>query len=380
MTELAFVVPGRLDQLTGGYLYDRHIIDGLRSCGHAVKVIELGPDDCETALAELADGTTAVIDGLALPKLEQAVVAEWRRLRLVALVHHPLAEETGLSRAAAERLIRLEAAALQHFRGVVCPSARTAAGVEAYGIPPERIVVIPPGTAKPDRPSRSRRGPVRSLLCVGSVIPRKGHRVLVAALARIRDLDWEMLCIGSLDRDPRNARSIRQMISAARLGRRITLAGEQPPPMVMRAYGAADVFVLPSLHEGYGMAFAEAMAHGLPIIATAAGAIPETVPREAGLLVPAGDTPALARALRRVIAQPALAMRLAAGSRAAGAHLPDWRETTQGWEQALDLLAIVPPRPSHRRSGHLKTGTSDAIWTHNDRANPRRTGNDEGWS
>ncbi|HJY48857.1 MAG TPA: glycosyltransferase family 1 protein, partial [Stellaceae bacterium] len=130
MTELVFVVPGRLDQLTGGYLYDRHIIDGLRSRGRIVKLIELTPNDRETALAELADGTTTVIDGLALPDLEQAVIAEWRRLRLVALIHHPLGEETGLSRAAAERLIRLEAVALQRFRGVVCPSARTAAAVQ----------------------------------------------------------------------------------------------------------------------------------------------------------------------------------------------------------------------------------------------------------
>jgi glycosyltransferase involved in cell wall biosynthesis len=183
------------------------------------------------------------------------------------------------------------------------------------------------------------------LLCVASLTPRKGHRVLVAALARIRDLDWEMRCIGSLDRDPRTARSIRQMISAARLGRRITLAGEQPPRMVMRAYRAADLFVLPSLHEGYGMAFAEAMAHGLPIVATAAGAIPETVPREAGLLVPAGDVSALARALRRVIAEPALAVRLAAGARASGGRLPDWRRSAERWEQALDLLAALHPDP-----------------------------------
>jgi glycosyltransferase involved in cell wall biosynthesis len=184
------------------------------------------------------------------------------------------------------------------------------------------------------------------LLCVASLIPRKGHRVLVAALARLRGLDWQMLCIGSLDRHPRTARSIRQMISAARLGRRITLAGEQPPRMVMRAYRAADLFVLPSLHEGYGMAFAEAMAHGLPIVATAAGAIPETVPREAGLLVRPGDAAGLARALWRVIADPALAVRLAAGSRAAGARLPDWRQATELWEQALDLPVILPPRPS----------------------------------
>ncbi|HEX3414399.1 MAG TPA: glycosyltransferase family 4 protein [Stellaceae bacterium] len=370
MTELVFVVPGRLDQLTGGYLYDRHVIDGLRSRGHPVRIIELASNDRETALAELADGATTVIDGLALPDLEQAVMAHSRRLRLVALVHHPLAEETGLSRAAAERLMRLEAAALQRFCGVVCPSPRTAAAVEAYGVRRDRIFVIPPGTAKPDRPLRSPRGPVRSLLCVASVIPRKGHRVLVAALARMRDLDWQMLCIGSLDRDPRTVRLIRQMISAARLGRRITLAGEQAPRMVMHAYRAADLFVLPSFHEGYGMAFAEAMAHGLPIIATAAGAIPETVPREAGLLVRPGDAAALAHALRRVIAEPALSVRFAAGARAASGRLPDWRRSAERWEQALDL----PGSPSA-----LKTGTRNAIWTHNDRATPRRAGNDEGW-
>ena len=345
MTEVVFVVPGRLDQLTGGYLYDRHIIDGLRARGHAVRVVELAPNARGTPVAELANGTTTVVDGLALSDFEQAVMAHWRRLRLVALVHHPLAEETGLSCAASDRLTGLETAALQRCRGVLCPSPRTAAAVKAYGVAPERIVVIPPGTAKPDRPLRLRHGPVRSLLCVASLIPRKGHRVLVAALARIRKLDWQLLCIGSLNRDPRTARAMRQMISAARLGRRITLAGEQPPRLVMTAYRAADMFVLPSFHEGYGMAFAEAMAHGLPIIATAAGAIPETVPRDAGLLVPPGDAAALARSLRRVIAQPALAARLAAGSRAAGARLPDWQQTTERWERALDLLAALPPSP-----------------------------------
>ena len=342
MTEFAFVVPGRLDQLTGGYLYDRHTIDGLRSRGHAVKVIELGPNHRETALDQLADGTRTVIDGLALPELEQPVITHWRRLRLVALVHHPLAEETGLSRAAAERLKRIETAALQRFRGVICPSPRTAAAVAAYGTPLDRIFVIPPGTTKPDRPLRPRRGPVRSLLCVASVIPRKGHRVLIGALARMRDLDWQLLCIGSLDRDPRTARAVRRKISEARLGRRIILAGEQPPRLVMRAYRAADLFVLPSFHEGYGMAFAEAMAHGLPIIATAAGAIPETVPRAAGLLAPPGDAPALARSLRRVITKPALAAGLAAGSRAAGARLPDWRQATLQWEQILDRPDLRP--------------------------------------
>src|SRR5260370_28491394 len=147
MTELVFVLPGRLDQLTGGYLYDRHVIDGLRSRGHAVKVIELAPNDRQTALSELADDTTTVIDGLALPALEQAVLAHWRRLRLVALVHHPLAEETGLSHAAGERLIRLESAALQRWRRGLCPRPRTAAPGKALGVPARPSSVMPPGQA-----------------------------------------------------------------------------------------------------------------------------------------------------------------------------------------------------------------------------------------
>lgn len=124
MSELVFIAPGRLHQLTGGYIYDRHVIEGLRSRGYTVRVIELAPNNRTKALAELADGATAIIDGLALPDLDQAIVTHWQRLQLVALVHHPLAKETGLSRAAAERLGLLEAAVLQYFCGVLCPAQR----------------------------------------------------------------------------------------------------------------------------------------------------------------------------------------------------------------------------------------------------------------
>ena len=346
MTELVFVVPGRLDQLTGGYLFDRHIVEGLRARGRVVRVIELAGRDPRAdgaALAAMADGTKTVVDGLALANLGQKVAAQARRLRLIAFVHGPLAQETGLSPAEATRAAQLEAALLSRFRGVLCPSRRTAAAVESYGISPDRIAIVPPGTAKPNRHLRPRRGRGRALLCVANLVPRKGHRVLVEALARIRDLDWRLLCVGSLERDPATTRGVRQVISAAGLARRIALAGEWPPQSVARAYRAADAFVLPSFHEGYGMAYAEAMAHGLPVIATTAGAIPETVPRQAGLLVSPGDPAALARALRRVIAQPAVATRLAAGSRAAGARLPDWPQATQRWETAFDRLVALPP-------------------------------------
>ena len=196
MSKFVFVVPGRLDQLTGGYLYGRHIIENLWARGHDIKVIELAPKDGIRRFAALADDTTTVIDGLAFPDLEQEIAKHKSRLRLVALVHHPLAEETGLPPTAAKRLAGLEAALLPLFRGIICPSRKTAAAVGRYGVASNQITVIPPGTAKPTL-FRRRRGRAQALLCVASLIPRKGHRVLIEALASIRYLDWRLTCIGS---------------------------------------------------------------------------------------------------------------------------------------------------------------------------------------
>src|SRR5271165_5526044 len=98
--ELVFVVPGRLDQLTGGYLFDRHIVEGLRARGWVVRAIELTgrrPKANAAVLASVADGTKTVVDGLALANLGEVVAAQARRLRLIAFVHGPLAQETGLS-------------------------------------------------------------------------------------------------------------------------------------------------------------------------------------------------------------------------------------------------------------------------------------------
>jgi len=343
--EIVFVVPGRLDQLTGGYLFDRRIVEGLRARGRAVRVIELSAQADGAPLAALAEDTKTVVDGLALADCAEVMVGQARRLRLIAFIHGPLAQETGLSPAAAKRAAEVEAELLSRVRGVLCPSRRTAGAVESYGISRERIAVVPPGTAKPTRSPGPRRSPVRALLCVANLVPRKGHELLVEALARIRDLDWSLSCVGSLERDPTTTRAVRRLIRAVGLGRRITLAGQCPPQSVARAYRAADAFVLPSFHEGYGMVYAEAMAHGLPVIATTAGAIPETVPPEAGLLVPPGDPAALARAVRRVITQPVLAACLAAGSRVAGARLPDWAQASETWERAFDRLAALDRPP-----------------------------------
>lgn len=344
MGGLAFVVLGRLDQVTGGYLFDRRLIEEVRSSGRCVRVIELDPADAASDLARLPDATPTVVDGLALPTLAEVIAGEAGRLRLVGFVHHPLAEETGLPPAEADRLARLEAKLLPRLRGVVCPSRHTAAAVAAYGVAADRIFVTPPGLDKPTAP-RLRSAGVRRLLCVGNVIPRKGYDVLVRALARIADLDWTLICIGSVERDGETATALRRAIVHRGLCERIIFAGEQKADVVAAAYDAADAFVLASRHEGYGMVCAEAMAHGLPQVTTAAGAVAEVVPASAGLLVPPGDVAAFAAALRRLIVEPGLAARLSAGAVEAAARIPPWRDAAAVWATTVDRLT---GEPEHR--------------------------------
>ena len=345
----AFLIPGALDQLTGGYLFDRHVIEGLRASGRAIASIELPgtfpePDavayaSAADALARLPDGAVAVLDGLALLAFAGCLGSEAKRLRIVAFVHHPLADETGLSERERSRVGALEARLLKLTRGVLAPSESTARLVAAYGVPRARIAVTPPGTAKPARPIRRR--PARSgveFLCVASLTPRKGHLILVEALAALADRDWQCRCIGSLMRAPETAAAVRYEIGRRGLKGRVQLMGEWEPSRLGEAYAAADAAVLPSFHEGYGMALAEALAHGLPVISTTAGAIAETVPPDAGLLGPLGDAAAFTDALRRFLDEPALRARLAAGARKAGARLPDWPRAVAAWVAALDRL------------------------------------------
>jgi glycosyltransferase involved in cell wall biosynthesis len=346
---LAFVVPGPLDQLTGGYLFGRRVVDGLRALGRDVTVVELAgryPDaddtaraDAAAALAGLPDDSAAVIDGLALPAFSDCLAGATQRLRLVGFIHHPLSLETGLSTTAAAHYAALEARLWPLLRGVICPGRHTADAVIAAGVADARVIVTPPGTDKPMQPPAVREpGPLR-LLAVGTITPRKGHFLLIEALAPLRDCAWHLTCIGSLARDAATAGAVRQAIATHQLADRVTLKGECQPEQLSAAYRAADIFVLPSYQEGYGMVYAEALAHGLPIVATTAGAIPDTVPASAALLVPPGNVAALRDALRQLFTDEALRARRAAGAAEAGAALPDWPTAVAAWAAAFDRLA-----------------------------------------
>jgi len=351
---ITLVVPGPIDQRTGGYRYDACLLRELRALGHPVELVELPgaypcPDEAARAhasgrLAALPDGSIVLVDALAGSVLPELMRHEAQRLRPVALVHHPLALETGLSEARAASLAGQEREALAAMRHVVCTSADTAGALDGYGVPPERITVAEPGT-DPAPLARGRvgtdAGPFR-LLCIATVTPRKGHTLLVEALARLRErrpaLAWRLDLIGSLERAPDTVRTLREAIGAHRLDDAIALHGEQDDATIAASYARADGFVLASWHEGYGMVLAEALARGLPIVATRGGAIVDTVPGDAGLLVDTGDVSGLSGALETLLGDTARHRQLRAGARAARERLPRWTDTARRVSAALTSI------------------------------------------
>jgi glycosyltransferase involved in cell wall biosynthesis len=345
---LAFAVPGDLATPTGGYVYDRRMIAELGHLGWQVDLIDLGegfpwPDQAtrtsaRTRLLTTPAGRSIVIDGLALGVLPETASQLAGRNPLMALVHHPLALEMGVSAAQADALRASEKAALAAVQRVVVTSAATARLIASdYGVPAERITVVTPGS-DPVRPAHGNHDGLVRLLSVGAVVPRKGYGILIAALATLTELSWRLTIVGDLTRDLDAVAQLDADIARHALGDRIAVPGAVSPQQVAAFYAEADVFVLASHFEGYGMAYAEAVAHGLPVIGTAAGAIPETVPPGAGLLVPAGDISAFAGALRRVIGDDCLRRQMAGASRAAATRLPSWRQSAEIFARALEML------------------------------------------
>lgn len=362
---LHLVVPGPLDQQTGGYIYDARMAAGLRPRGWAVDVHNLEgrfPDPDTTAaeslngvLAGLDAGSRVLIDGLALSGLPDPVVAHRRRLRILALVHHPVSDETGLSPEVRARLAVRERRALAAAAGVIVTSGFTARGLGRFGVPAARVRVARPGTDPAPPATGPGPGAPPQLLSVASVVPRKGHDVLVGALARLRDLSWRCVCAGSLDRAPDYVRRVRALVAEHGLAGRVRFAGECLRSALDRIYASSSIFVLASHYEGFGMVLTEALARGLPVVSTTGGAIPDTVASDAALLTPPGDDRALAAAIASLLdpdepvgaasggpvgAGARRRAELAAAARRQAATLPDWDTAVRTFEE--HLLSLAP--------------------------------------
>ena len=342
---LAFVVPGDLSAATGGYGYDRQIIGGLRAQGWQVDVVNPGdgfpfPTDetmrqATEMLLAIPSDMAVVIDGLAMGVMPDVAQRLSQTHCLVALVHHPLALELGLSAGQSGALAALERAALAAARHVIVTSPATARTLSSdFGVAPDRITVVLPGTGRAPASPGSTDGIVR-LVAVGSVIPRKGFDVLADALACVKDLPWHLSIAGDTTRDAATATALREQIVRLGLTDRITMLGTLSAEALDRVYGASDAFVLASHYEGYGMAYAEALAHGLPVIGTTGGAIADTVPPQDGILVEPGHVDALAKALATLIGDTNRRAQLAAGARTAATELPTWPQSCALFSGAL---------------------------------------------
>lgn len=337
------IAPGPLGQRTGGYIYDARIAAGLRTLGWDVHARALSgeapmPDLLAACLARIEDGGLTMIDGLCLAGAADILAAERDRLHLVGLMHHPAALETGIVPEAARRLLAAETAALSHLARIVVTSPHTARILQRdLAVAARQIAVVEPGTDPARLAAGSADGGCR-LLAVGAAVPRKGYEILLPAVAALSALNWELSVIGALDRDADYSARVREIATQCGIADRVEWVGEREAPELAAAYDRADLFVSASWYEGYGMAVAEAVARGLPVVSTAAGAVAETLPDGAGLLVPPGDVDALADALRRLLTDSGLRARLAAGARAARSRLPTWDQQARRFADVLEAV------------------------------------------
>jgi glycosyltransferase involved in cell wall biosynthesis len=339
-----YLVPGSLDVATGGTIYDRRMVEGLRALGWRVDVRSLdGPfpesaDEDRAAMAAVVsavpDGSIVAVDGLAVAALADAIERHASRLRFVAVMHLPLGLDPSLKDERRMHLAGEERRALAHASRVVVTGRVSKAFLERAGIAAARIAVVEPGT-DPAPAARGGRDDGVHLVCVATVNAVKGHDVLVRSLHRVRELDWQLSCAGSITRDPQTAGSVVRLIELLNLTGRVELRGELPAAAVSTLLDGASVFVLASRFETYGMAAAEALARGLPIVATRTGELPSIAGDEAGRFVPPGDEDALTEALRCAIGNPQVRARMREAAVRARDRLRPWTTAVRRFGEVL---------------------------------------------
>ncbi len=334
--QAALAVPGDLSTLTGGYIYDRRLLHELRKLGLEVTHIELPasfPDPSAVDMAESISRLQAVkqncpviIDGLAFGALD-TIGVKTLRAPIVALIHHPLAKESGLSLERQRILFETERSNLQFASHVIVPSPHTAKIlISEYDVPENKITIARPGTDRPVKNTTIIDPPL--ILSVGIQLRRKGHDVLLEALARIVDLDWQAVIVGA-PLDKRYAQDLRSLCTSLHLDQRVNIAGQVNKEALSKLYRSAGLFALATRFEGYGIVFDEALVHGIPIVSCQTGAVPDTVPSSAACLVPPEQPEAFAMALRKILSDPQLRAKLATASLEAGRMLPGWVDTAQ---------------------------------------------------
>ncbi|SDI11581.1 glycosyltransferase family 4 protein [Alloyangia pacifica] len=345
MRACAFAIPGDHRQKTGGFIYERRLLEELQAAGREVTHVALPAEaaaaeqeealrrEVSEVLEALPPDRPLILDGLVFAAMRTGAMARLS-CPVVAMLHHPMGLEQGLTPELSRELLAQEAANLGHAAQVVVTSPHTRQTYIDLGADPVKITVALPGHDGPRDLRRVEAGP--HILSVGLLARRKGHDVLIRALSRVSDLDWSAQIVGKTH-DPAVATELQGLIDELGLAGRIALAGELSDEALAEAYRSARIFALATRYEGYGMALAEALCHGLPIVSCATGAVPGTV-GDAALLAPPDDPANFAGHLRRLLQSGAARQRLSARARALGRALPRWRETAAVMGAVLDGL------------------------------------------
>lgn len=329
-----FVVPDAIDdpdRVSGGNVYDQHVRDGLRLDGWHVRMV-LIPDGrgslTARTLCELPDGALILIDGLIAVRESQSLLAQSGRLRIVVLAHMV----TGIER---------EREALRTATCIIATSEWTRSELVARDLAGgRRVIVAHPGTDPAAATVASRFG--GRLLCVGVVAPHKGQDLLVRALAGLTDVNnWTCTFVGSVDAASGFINELTHTIERSGLTARATFAGVLAGPSLEDAYGRADLVIVPSRTESYGMVVAEALVRGIPVVAARVGGIPEAMSGSAaGILVPPEDPWALEVVLRQWLASPARRSQLKTAAMGTRETARPWSVTIATVESALYEVAL----------------------------------------
>jgi glycosyltransferase involved in cell wall biosynthesis len=350
---LTVVVPDGIDDPalpSGGNVYDRRICSGLAATGWSVDVRAVPgswprPDGAASeilsaVIAGIPDGALVLLDGLVASAVPEVLVPEARRLRLVVLVHMPLGNAAPGDDAAARTR---ECAVLSAAAAVITTSRWTRQWLlDRYALRPSQVHVAMPGVDAAELAPGSAAG--AELLCVAAVTPTKGHDVLLAALNMVSDPPWRCVCVGTLDRDPSFVEQLRSQAREGGVSDRVVFTGPRTGADLDLAYAAADLLVLASRAETYGMVVTEALARGIPVVATGVGGLPEALGQGAdgslpGLLVPPGDPAAFAAALRRWLGDSELRERLRRAARGRRSTLSGWPDTAARFSAILAEVA-----------------------------------------
>lgn len=326
---IAWVVYGPLEQVSGGYIYDRLVIEHLRELGDEITVLSLAPGQDPLPYLRAADFDVVVGDQLCFRELLPMFQRAESGVRRVLLIHHLSAWEQTSGAPRAE-LLDLERKLVDCADACVATSHVTADRLYAERIA-TRVAVAEPGADRLPRPETGGQEPCGALLrllFVGNLLRRKRVLELCEAFARLPAANSELVLVGATDLEPEYAASVQRLAASEGLGKRVRFLGSLSAAGVAEQLAMADALVLPSALEGYGMVLSEALWASVPVIAARVGAAEQLIGRTAaGLLYEPDDDSALGATLCAFISDGPLRARLRQNAWQAADILPRWRDT-----------------------------------------------------